>query len=179
VRAVNAHRRSQRTRRTRGQSLVEFALIAPFLLVLIVGGGQIAAILYAGVTVASAAHDAAKVASEQPYHSGAYTASGVPTASNTTCPSATNPVCLTVTQSEGLLSGVATVISPGSAGGTGTNCNAGWVPDGYVTVKVSDDVPIFVPILNNLLANAPGGTVRTISTTVVMRVEPCTITAGQ
>jgi Flp pilus assembly protein TadG len=173
---VTAHRPPLRTRGARGQSLVEFALIAPLLIVLIVGSAQLAAILYGGITVASAAHDAAKVASEQPINSAAYQTGGTPAATFTDCPSASNPVCNAVVQSEGLLSSAQTRIFPGTAGGTGTACPTGSVPDGYVTVKVSDDVPIFVPFLNNLLANSPGATVRTIATTVTMRVEPCSMT---
>lgn len=177
---MRACRRPLRTGHTGGQSLVEFALIAPLLIVLLVGGAQIAAILYAGISVASAAHDGAKVASEQPINSKAY-ATGGASGSGATCPPpAGNPVCLAVAQSEGLLSPATTttVISVGSPLGTGTGCPTGSVPDGYVTIQVSNKVPIFVPFLNNLLADTPGGTVRTISTTVIMRVEPCSMTNG-
>jgi hypothetical protein len=148
--------------------------------VLLVGAAQLAAILYAGLTVASAARDAAKVASEQPINSGAFIASGASSGVTTTCPSALHPVvCNAVTQSKGLLGTVTTTIAPGNPAPTPVcSINTAWVPDGYVTVAVSNDVPIFVPFLNNLLANAPGGTVRTISTTVVMRVEPCSMTQG-
>lgn len=168
-----------RTRGARGQSLVEFALIAPLLIVLIVGSAQIAAILYGGITVASAAHDAAKVASEQPINSKAYksTAGVVAIGPGASCPAdAGNPVCKALIQSQGLLSSTVATISPGGTVGTGISCPTGSVPDGYVTVQVSDDVPIFVPFLNNLLANSPGATVRTIATTVTMRVEPCSMT---
>jgi Flp pilus assembly protein TadG len=160
---------------------VEFALIAPILIVLLVGAAQVAAILYAGITVASAAHDGAKVASEQPINSGAFLAAGATSGVTTTCPSVTNPVvCNAVTQSKGLLGTVTTTVAPGSAAQLpACSTNASWVPDGYVTVTVSDDVPIFIPFLNNLLANSPGATARTISTTVVMRVEPCSMTIGK
>lgn len=175
---MRGRRRPLRRHGADGQSLVEFALIAPVLVVLIVAAAQIAAILYAGITVASAAHDAATVASEQPIGSTAYksVAGVVSIGPGATCPSASNPVCKAVTQSEGLLSAAATQVSPGSALGIGTGCPSGSVPDGYVTVTVSDDVPIFVPFVNNLLANSAGATVRTISTTVTMRVEPCSMT---
>jgi Flp pilus assembly protein TadG len=167
----------------RGQSLVEFALIAPLLIVLLVGGAQFAAILYSGITVASAAHDAAKVASEQPIRSGAFIAAGASSGVTTTCPSVLYPVvCNAVTQSKGLLGTVTTTIAPGNPVPIPVcSTNPKWVPDGYVTVTVSNDVPIFVPFLNNLLANStpPGSTVRTISATVVMRVEPCLMTAGK
>lgn len=170
----------RRDRSSRGQSLVEFALIAPILIVLIVGAAQIAAILYAGITVASAAHDGAKVASEQPVNSKAFAAGGAAGA-GAACPAgSTNPVCQAVAQSKGLLGTVTTTIAPSTADKTPVCLtNATWVPDGYVTVTVSNDVPIFIPFLNNLLANSSGATVRTISTTVVMRVEPCPMTAGK
>jgi Flp pilus assembly protein TadG len=176
---MNVRRRSARTRRTRGQSLVEFALIAPVLIVLIVGAAQVAAILYGGITVASAAHDAAKVATEQPIQSGAFGSGGAAGTAVTCSVGSINPVCLAANQSKGLLGGVTTTIAK-STRDTTPACptNPSAVPDGYVTVTVSNDVPIFVPFLNNLLANSPGAAVRTISTTVVMRVEPCSITNG-
>lgn len=161
---------------------MEFALIAPFLIVLLVGGAQIAAILYAGITVASAAHDGAKVASEQPINSTAFAAGGAAGAGVTCSGGSTNPVCQAVTQSKGLLGTVNTTVAASTADTTPVcSTNSTWVPDGYVTVRVSNDVPIFVPFLNTLLANStpPGSTVRTISTTVVMRVEPCSMTAGK
>ena len=179
MRAVS-HRR--RARGQGAQSMLEFALIGPVLLVLVVGAAQLGAILYAGVSVASAAHDGATVASEQPINSTAFAVSGpsgpVTVGPGYTCASgSTNPVCLAVTKSRGLLSSSATTISPGTLG-TGSGCQPTWVPDGYVTVKVSNDVPIFVPFLNNLLANSAGASVRTITTTVTMRVQPCAMTAG-
>jgi Flp pilus assembly protein TadG len=181
---VRAMRVPRGHRAGRGQSLVEFALIAPLLIVLLVGGAQFAAILYSGITVASAAHDAAKVASEQPAGSKAFALGGGGAAgAGATCPGGSiNPVCQAVAQSKGLLGTVTTTVAPSTAD-TSPACstNPTWVPDGYVTVTVSNDVPIFVPFLNNLIANStpPGSTVRTISTTVVMRVEPCSMTAGK
>jgi Flp pilus assembly protein TadG len=172
---MNVHRRAARTRRTRGQSLVEFALIAPVLIVLIVGAAQVAAILYAGITVASAAHDGAKVASEQPIKSKAFAPGGT-AGSGVPLPGclagSTNPVCQAVAQSQGLLGTVTTTVASSTA--TSACPTNGWVADGYVTVTVSNNVPIFVPFLNNLLATS-GQTYRTISTTVVMRIEPCTM----
>jgi Flp pilus assembly protein TadG len=172
---MRARRRHIRARRLGGQSLVEFALIAPVLIVLIVGAAQVAAILYAGITVASAAHDGAKVASEQPINSGAFMAAGATSGVTTTCPSALHPVvCNAVTQSKGLLGTVATTVAPGTPAAVPACSSNNWAGDGYVTVTVSNNVPIFVPFLNNLLAT-PGQTYRTISTTVVMRIEPCTM----
>jgi Flp pilus assembly protein TadG len=154
---------------------VEFAMIAPILIVLIVGAAQVAAILYAGITVASAAHDGAKVATEQPYNSTAFGTGGT-AGTGVSCGTApSNVVCQAVAQSKGLLGTVDTTVYPGTAGtACATAGSSSWVGDGYVTVKVSNNVPIFVPFLNNLLATS-GQTYRTISASVVMRVEPCTM----
>jgi Flp pilus assembly protein TadG len=171
---MTVRRRSRRTHRTRGQSLVEFALIAPLLVVLLVGGAQVAAILYAGITVASAAHDGAKVASEQPIFSTAFVSGGAAGTGATCTAGSSNPVCRATDQSKGLLGAVTTTVGLGTAG-TACATNGDWVGDGYVKVTVSNDVPIFIPFLNNLLANSPGATIRTISTAVVMRIEPCTM----
>ena len=62
--------------------------------------------------------------------------------------------------------------------GSGTGCSPHSVSDGYITVTVAVHVPIFIPILNNLLASTPGGSYRTMSDTVTVRVEPCTLTNG-
>lgn len=179
MRAVNHPRRSHR-RESSAQALIELALVAPFLLLLIVGAAQIGAILYAGVSVATAAQEGARVASEQPIRASAYTVTGgaVTVGAGATCPAAGNPVCDAVAQAKGLLSSVTTSIAPGTTPGTGTNCPPQSVGDGYVTVTVATNVPIFIPILNNVLANSPGSTQRTISSTVTVRVEPCTMTNG-
>jgi Flp pilus assembly protein TadG len=176
---MNERRRSGR-RGSQAQSLVELALVAPILLMLIVGGAQIGAILYSGVSVATAAQEGARVASEQPINSGAYTITGgvVAVGAGATCPASGNPVCAAVSQSKGLLSSVTTSVAPGTTPGTGTSCTTKSVGDGYITVTVAADVPIFIPILNNILASSPGSTKRNVSSTVTVRVEPCTMTNG-
>lgn len=180
MRAVNRVWRLRRDR-ARGQSLVELALVAPILLVLIVGGAQVGALVYGGISVATAAQEGARVASEQPVTSAAYVVSGSSTAvgPGATCPAAGNPVCAAVSQAKGLLTTVSTTVAPGTAPGSGTSCPAKSVGDGYITVTVSANVPIFIPFLNNVLANTPGGSYRTMSDTVIVRVEPCTLTIGK
>ena len=96
-----------------------------------------------------------------------------------TCPAAGNSVCAAVSQAKGLLTTVSTTVAPGTAPGSGTGCPPQSVGDGYIKVTVSSNVPIFIPILNNLLANAPGGSYRTMSDAVTVRVEPCTLTNGR
>jgi len=176
---VNRPHRSRR-RESSAQALLELALVAPFLLLLIVGAAQIGAILYAGVSVATAAQEGARVASEQPITSSAYAVSGgsVTVGPGATCPAAGNPVCAAVSQAKGLLGTVTTTIAPGTAPGSGTSCPPASVGDGYVSITVATNVPIFIPILANVLANSPGSTQRTISNTVTVRVEPCTMTKG-
>jgi Flp pilus assembly protein TadG len=179
MRAVNRPRRLRRGG-SAAQSIVELALVGPILLILIVGGAQIGALVYAGISVATAAQEGARVASQQPITSAAYTVSGgsVVAGPGATCPAAGNPVCTAVSQAKGLLTSVSTTIRPGTSPGSGTSCPPGSVGDGYITVTIAANVPIFVPFLNNMLANAPGGTVRTMSDTVTVRVEPCTMTNG-
>ena len=113
MRAVNRAPRTPR-RGARGQSLVELALVAPILLVLIVGGAQIGALVYGGISVATAAQEGGRVASEQPIKSNAYVVSGSSTAvgPGATCPASGNPVCAAVSQAKGLLTSVSTTIAP-------------------------------------------------------------------
>lgn len=187
MRAVTATRRPpralRRRRRSGAQSLVEFSLAAPIVLVLIIGAAQLGAILYADITVATAARDGARVAATQPITSKAYVAgSPYPTGSSYHCASPdTTPACQAVTSSQGLLSNLDTTVSgtavPGPYSYGGYSCPSNAVQDGTVTVTVTSQVPIFVPILNQVFAQG-GGNQRAISTTVTMRVEPCGMTQG-
>jgi Flp pilus assembly protein TadG len=63
--------------RSRGQALAEFALVLPFLVILLLGGAQIGALLYGQITLDTAARDGARIASQQPNLSGAFS-SGAP-----------------------------------------------------------------------------------------------------
>lgn len=179
MRTVNRPRRRQH-RGGIGQSLVEFALVAPILLVLIVGSAQIGALVYGGISVATAAQAAVRMASQQPIGSGAYVVSGASAAvgPGATCPASGNPVCAAVSQAKGLLTAVNTTVAPGTVPGAGTACPPRSVGDGYITVTVAVNVPIFVPILNSILANTRDGSYRTMSDTVTARVQPCTLTNG-
>jgi Flp pilus assembly protein TadG len=170
-------------RRSRGQSLTELALLAPLLLLLLLGAGQLGALVYTGVSLDTAAHDGARLASEQPNGSGAYTG-GIHNAGTVTCPPTTgNPVCTAVSNGSGLLSGVQTSIQAISCpAGDWTSCAAsdcasGWVAGGYVQVTVTEQTPIFVPIVGAIFSSGSG--IRTMTSTVTMRVEPCTMTQGR
>lgn len=176
-------------RRSRGQAMVELAVAAPLLLVLLLGIAQIGVILYDQVTVDTAAREGARIGSEQPNNSQAY-ANGTPAIPPyPTCPSSgtsTNPVCNAVWNASGLLNGHAMSISvaPQPAGPNALTtllptCASKWpnaVPDGYVQVTVGYDSPIFLPLLGQLFQT--GGGVRHVTAVVNARVEPCTLTQG-
>lgn len=170
----------------RGQALVELAIAAPLLVLLLVGGAQVGAIVYAQVTVDTAAREGARVASQQPNRSGAY-AGDVKMATEAApvvCPSSgvsTNPVCNAVWNASGLLDGHSFVVKmwaedvPAPAA-SGTNCPSGSVTDGYIDVSVTYKAAVFVPMVDSFFATGPG--YRSVTTTVRNRVEPCTLTAG-
>lgn len=176
MRAVTrrSHHRGQRCQR--GQALVELALVAPIILVLLLGTAQVGAILYGQITVDTTAREGARSASYNPDKSGVYSGGGSPT--TVTCPSSggTNPVCAAVVNAEGGLGGSAlhAILSPV---GSGSACasNGAHTGDGYIRVAVSYDVPIFVPFVDRLLAS-PGLNVRTIISKVTTRIAPCGIT---
>jgi hypothetical protein len=312
MRAVSPRRRS------RGQALVEMALIAPALIVLLGGAAQIGAIAYGGVTVGTAAREGARIAAEYPNRSldfvsalgtTVYTCGQNPTDSSTE-----TSVCDAVRSASGLISGGSLTIvvtanhtvsrlptdivavgnpCPGGAAASGTVANLpsgtvavlaspskstsgtvtsdstgayticlsapsgsqqttitatavdasgctynssitvtvdrksvtpspanitlptsgscptaaptpagstatpapstpGAVPtpatapacstvvsdSSYVSVSVSYRVPIFAPFVNRMLADTPSGSVRTVTATETMQVEPCSITQG-
>lgn len=56
----------RRKPRSRGQSLVEFALVAPILLLLLSGGADLARAYYVGIQIADGARQAALYASDNP-----------------------------------------------------------------------------------------------------------------
>lgn len=178
---MRAVRRRRRPAGSRGQSLTELAISVPILMVLLVGVAQVGALVYGAVTVDTAARDGARVAAQQPNNSGAYS-NGAPVGTTVTCTTAsTNPVCVAVVHSSGLVSGAVTTIKAEGCPGACANspsCQATWVQDGEITVTVSYAVPVFIPLLGRVLAD-PGLSTRTVSAVVTVRVEPCTITEGR
>ena len=56
----------RRTARSRGQALVEFALVAPILLLLLSGGADLARAYFVGIQIADGARQAALYASDNP-----------------------------------------------------------------------------------------------------------------
>ena len=169
--------------RSRGQAVAELALAAPVLVLLLAGGAQVGAIVYAQVTVDTAAREGARIGSELPNGSAAYSG-GVPAGSPLVCsPVSTpgNPVCKAVWNSSGRLNGQSFTITiqpqTSTSSSSSGSCPAGSVSDGYVQVAVSYDAPVFVPFLDRFFATSPGK--HTVTATVSDRVEPCTLTNGQ
>jgi Flp pilus assembly protein TadG len=93
--------------RSRGQALVESALLAPILLLLLVGGMQVAYLGYGAVSIDTAAREGARVAVEDAQTALSFTSGSTP--SSYTCaadPSTdSNPVCQAIANNAGLLKG--------------------------------------------------------------------------
>lgn len=169
--------------RSRGQALVEMAIAAPLLLVLILVVAQVGVIVYDQVTIDNAAREGARVGSEQPNHSLAYVAGVRVSPPFPSCPSAsTNPVCVAVRNASKLLAGTAptVTIEPDSAGASPATCSAmpSAVADGYVKVTVMYDAPVFVPLIGQFFQSSDSPGVRHVKSVVSARVEPCSLTQG-
>jgi Flp pilus assembly protein TadG len=90
-----------------GQALVETALLAPFLLLLLVGGMQVAYLGYAAVSIDTAAREGARVAVENAATALSFTSGSTPSSYTCAANPATdpNPVCQAVANNAGLLKG--------------------------------------------------------------------------
>ena len=111
-----------RRRHHRGQALVEFALIAPFLVILLAGGGQVGAIAYTQISIDTAAREGARAGVQAPNKSLAW-ALGPGTHTCTVSDYASNPVCVAVLNADGFLT-PSTFTSAAPASGT-TPCASG------------------------------------------------------
>src|SRR5438105_2797438 len=101
-----------------------------------------------------------------------------PTPANITLP--TSGVCPTAAPTA--TSAVATP-APSTPGAiptpaTAPACSTVVSDSSYVSIAVSYRVPIFAPFVNRILADTPSGSVRTVTATETMQVEPCGITQG-
>jgi Flp pilus assembly protein TadG len=172
--------RAVRRTRSRGQALTELALAAPVLMLLLVGGAQVGFIVYAQITVDTAAREGARIGSEQPNGSGVYGSSAQPQVNCTQALTPLNPVCNAVWNASGMLSSQSLTVSitPASStsGSTSPSCANG-PSDGYVSVSVSYPAPVFIPLLDRMFSTGPG--VHTVQTAVSDRIEPCTLTNGR
>jgi len=153
IAARPARLRPRHRARTRGQSLVEMALLAPVLLVLLLGSLQVAYLGYGAVTIDTATREAGRIASINlsALQSIAQSGSSYTCAANPATDS--NPICQAVANNAGLLSGhtfsmvridldvtVADDTVPGdvqrvSCGGTAVSGTVSGIPSGTATVS--------------------------------------------
>jgi TadE-like protein len=148
-----------RRRRQRGQSLVEMSLIAPALVALAAGCGQVGIIAYGGASVESSARAAARVAAEYPSRSldfvSALGTSTYTCGQNPTNDSTEQSVCAAARSASGLLSGSALTITITS---TATITR---VPDDVV--RVAQTSCTGSALETGTVSRLPTGTVATIS----------------
>jgi Flp pilus assembly protein TadG len=182
-----------------GQSLVEFAILSIALFMLLLGAAQVGSIVYAHIGVQTAAREAARAATQQPFKSLGASYSGA----TVTCSGGATPTCVPVS---GCTPACAAAYSSTSfAGGglqssnftvtysacpNGAACGSALpvcgVPagsqsysDGWVTATVSYKSSVFIPLLGNLLSDPGDPSHRTVQSSVTMRIEPCTFTRGK
>jgi Flp pilus assembly protein TadG len=170
--------------------LVEFALVAPFLLLLILGAAQVGLLVYDYLAIGTAAREGARIGTENPQNSGVF-----PSPPKTLTPACTkttvgNPVCTAVfnaaNNSSGLglidtghITAVVSSTAPAAANPCPlTGAASGYPNDGFITVQVKYPVPIFVPLIGQVFADSNNSGQRTVSASVTMRIEPCSMTQG-
>ena len=83
--------------------MVEFALIAPFLVILVAGGSQVGAIAYAQISVDTAAREGARAGVQAPNKSLIWTGGAPSTHTCTTSDYSSNPICVAVLNADGFL----------------------------------------------------------------------------
>ncbi|HEX4578835.1 MAG TPA: TadE family protein [Candidatus Dormibacteraeota bacterium] len=112
--------RLRRRAHRRGQALVEMALLAPFLVMLLLGGAQVGEIAYSQVSLNSAAREGARAGVEAPNSALSFvTTHGSPyncTANDFADPPLGNPICLAVLNGSGYLNHSAFTTNPCTAG---------------------------------------------------------------
>jgi Flp pilus assembly protein TadG len=109
---LSRRQRPRRHRGGRGQALVEMALVAPILIVMLMAGAQVGEIAYGEVSVDTAAREGARAgafapnpalaSAGSPWYSGGNTSHQCTTA-DFTAGTTGNPVCIAVLNSRGLL----------------------------------------------------------------------------
>lgn len=116
-----AHRpRLRRHALRKGQALVELALLAPLLVLLLLGGAQVGEIAYSQVSLNSAAREGARAGVEAPNSALSFvTTLGSPyncTAADFSDPPVGNPICIAVLNGRGYLDASAFTTNPCTAG---------------------------------------------------------------
>ena len=162
-------------------------MMAPILVYLLVGAAQVGVIYYTLISVQTGAREGARVAASNPGDTHLFTTPNSPTASHTCTTSDTIKACKAVYNSThsafgGLIDQNSLSVSIGGLlfpGGTPAQCAL--IPnstsDGEVSVTVSYNAPVFIPFLNRVFATGANN-YRTVSSTVIVRVEPCESTNG-
>lgn len=119
---ARAPRRLRLRRRAlrRGQALVELALLAPLLVLLLLGGAQVGEIAYSQVSLNSAAREGARAGVEAPNDALSFvTTLGSPyncTAADFSDPPVGNPICIAILNGRGYLDAGAFTTNPCTAG---------------------------------------------------------------
>jgi len=119
-RNVPAHRNRRRARPL-GQAMVEMALVAPILVLLLLGGSQVGQIAYSAVSIDTAAREGARAGVAAPNASLGWDSSGAPGVSHQCAPAdfaqgTGNPICLAVLNGAGLLNQSAFTTNPCTSG---------------------------------------------------------------
>ena len=192
---MRAVTRPRARRRSAGQALVELALAAPILAVLLAGSSQVGLLMYAQVSTDTAAREGSRAASQNPNTSGAFTALGLPTTYR--CGSVSgdwtsNPVCRAVRNSTSSVLGLidptrltAVITGSTSFGGSGTKvvqpglptCPAGVDNDGFITVAVAYPAPLFVPVVDRFFSSGGWSSTATYSVNDVVTYKGSTYTS--
>jgi Flp pilus assembly protein TadG len=126
-------RRAQKTPRTRGQALVELAIVLPVFLVLVLAAIDLGRIFFARITVANSAREGAYEAA----YGGSYIA-------NAACGASNSVMCAILNEAQGSLTVAPADVEWSCAGGGG--CASGAYGD-VVTVKVTGHFELLTPIL--------------------------------
>jgi Flp pilus assembly protein TadG len=133
VRPTAFRRRARKNVRTRGQALVELAIVLPVFLVLVLAAIDLGRIFFARITVANSAREGAYEAS----YGGSFIA-------NSACGATNSVMCAILNESQGSLT-VAPADVEWSCSGAG-GCASGAYGD-VVTVKVTGHFSLLTPIL--------------------------------
>lgn len=161
----------KRAKEERGQSLVEFALILPILVLFILGIIDFGFIFFNYLTVEEASRDAVRYAVlPNSSYNGVLTTVSTDTSKkavscdNTTCPAPTSSTAVVTVSWTDPSTGTQTV-TPAAASGD-TSHPADWTSPNLITVKVQEIVPVFDPIMAAIV----GQNVKVTATTT-MRSE--------
>ena len=136
-------RRARKTARTRGQALVELAIVLPVFLVLVLAAIDLGRIFFARITVANSAREGAYEAA----YGGSYVA-------NSACGPSNSVMCAVLNESQSSLTVAPADVEWNCSGAGG--CASGAYGD-VVTVKVTGHFELLTPILAVFFGGTPIG----------------------